>query len=71
MCFYLMLCSLKEQVSPQERGIVHIWTGYDSSRIPELLPNFGSKVVLQAALGTEHGLLLTEGEWNWLEKSHT
>ncbi|XP_078259641.1 alsin isoform X2 [Rhinoraja longicauda] len=52
--------SLKDQESPQGRGIVHVWTGYDSSSIPELLPNFGSKVVLQAALGTEHGLLLTE-----------
>ncbi|XP_051872178.1 alsin isoform X4 [Pristis pectinata] len=52
--------SLKEQENPQERGILHVWTGYGSSGIPELLPGFGSKVVLQAALGIEHGLFLTE-----------
>ncbi|XP_069790417.1 alsin isoform X2 [Narcine bancroftii] len=52
--------SLKEQEISQERGILHIWTGYGSSGIPELLPGFGGKVVLQAALGTEHGLLLTQ-----------
>ncbi|XP_072902817.1 alsin isoform X3 [Hemitrygon akajei] len=52
--------SLKEQENPPERGILHIWRGYGSSEIPELLPGFGGKVVLQAALGTEHGLFLTE-----------
>uniref|UniRef100_UPI00398E659F alsin isoform X3 n=1 Tax=Pristiophorus japonicus TaxID=55135 RepID=UPI00398E659F len=53
--------SPKEEESPQERGILQVWMGYGISGIPEQLPGLGGKVVLQAALGTEHGVLLTEG----------
>ncbi|XP_067844063.1 alsin isoform X3 [Heptranchias perlo] len=53
--------SPREEESPQERGFLQVWTGYGSTGIPEQLPGLGGKVVLQAALGTEHCVLLTEG----------
>ncbi|XP_067892403.1 alsin [Heterodontus francisci] len=55
--------SPKEEESPQERGVLQVWSAYGngSAGIPEQLPGLGGKVVLQVALGTEHGVLLTEG----------
>ncbi|XP_060683523.1 alsin isoform X1 [Hemiscyllium ocellatum] len=48
------------QESPQERGIVQVWMACGLSGIPKQLPGLGGKVVLQASLGAEHGVLLTE-----------
>ena len=50
----------QEQEEQEERGRAHAWRGYACSLTPErlLLP----RPVLQAALGTRHGLLLLEGE---------
>ncbi|XP_078085206.1 alsin isoform X2 [Mustelus asterias] len=53
--------SPREEESPQERGILHVWTACGNTGIPEHLPGLGGKVVLQVALGTEHGVLLVEG----------
>ncbi|GCB78811.1 hypothetical protein scyTo_0016875, partial [Scyliorhinus torazame] len=53
--------SPREKESPHERGILHVWTACGNTGIPEQLPGLGIKVVLQVALGTEHGVLLIEG----------
>ncbi|CAL8291222.1 unnamed protein product [Lota lota] len=42
-----------------ERGLAHSWRGYSCSLTPERL--LLSKPVVQAALGSRHGLLLVEG----------
>ncbi|KAM3856982.1 alsin [Diretmus argenteus] len=42
-----------------ERGLIHSWKGYSYSVTPEKL--LLSRPVLQAALGTRHGVLLVEG----------
>lgn len=42
-----------------ERGLLHTWKGYSYSVTPERL--LLSRPVLQAALGTRHGVLLVEG----------
>ncbi|XP_048389988.1 alsin isoform X5 [Stegostoma tigrinum] len=52
--------SLQEEETPHERGILQVWTACGISGIPKQLPGLGGKVVLQAALGAEHGVLLTE-----------
>uniref|UniRef100_A0A8C4Z9M6 Alsin Rho guanine nucleotide exchange factor ALS2 n=1 Tax=Gadus morhua TaxID=8049 RepID=A0A8C4Z9M6_GADMO len=41
------------------RGLAHLWRGYACSLAPERL--FLSRPVVQASLGTRHGLLLLEG----------
>lgn len=55
-----MIFSSGEEESCGERGLLHLWKGYSCSVTPEklLLP----RPVLQAALGTRHGVLLVEGE---------
>uniref|UniRef100_A0A8C8FBW3 Alsin Rho guanine nucleotide exchange factor ALS2 b n=1 Tax=Oncorhynchus tshawytscha TaxID=74940 RepID=A0A8C8FBW3_ONCTS len=42
-----------------ERGLLHTWKGYSCSVTPERV--LLSRPVLQAALGTRHGVLLVEG----------
>ncbi|XP_064419608.1 alsin isoform X1 [Latimeria chalumnae] len=51
----------EEEGGPGERGLVYTWKIGPSSITPERLPGLGTKAVLQAALGTHHGVLLTEG----------
>ncbi|XP_042192089.1 alsin [Callorhinchus milii] len=50
-----------EEESHQERGLLLVWKGYGSSLVPQRLPGLGGKVVLQAAMGAQHGVLLIEG----------
>uniref|UniRef100_A0A673WP56 Alsin Rho guanine nucleotide exchange factor ALS2 n=1 Tax=Salmo trutta TaxID=8032 RepID=A0A673WP56_SALTR len=45
--------------SSGERGLLHTWKGYSYSVTPERV--LLSRPVLQAALGTRHGILLVEG----------
>uniref|UniRef100_A0A8C7JPW0 Alsin Rho guanine nucleotide exchange factor ALS2 n=1 Tax=Oncorhynchus kisutch TaxID=8019 RepID=A0A8C7JPW0_ONCKI len=45
--------------SSGERGLLHTWKGYSCSVTPERV--LLSRPVLQAALGTRHGVLLVEG----------
>ncbi|XP_041927607.1 alsin-like isoform X2 [Alosa sapidissima] len=45
--------------SSRERGVLHRWRGYSCSVSPERV--LLSRPVIQAALGSCHGLLLTEG----------
>nr|XP_033800782.1 alsin isoform X2 [Geotrypetes seraphini] len=44
----------------KERGLVHMWQAGSSFVAPERLPGWTGKTVLQAALGANHGILLTE-----------
>ncbi|XP_078407551.1 alsin [Cetorhinus maximus] len=53
--------SPREEENPSDRGVLHVWTARGNIETPEQLPGLGGKVVLQAALGTEHCVLLTEG----------
>lgn len=55
------LCSSEEAEGAKERGLVYVWKAGSCSVTPERLPGLSGKTVLQAALGTHHGLLLTEG----------
>ncbi|XP_033866344.3 alsin-like [Acipenser ruthenus] len=50
-----------EEEGPGERGLLHTWKGYSCSVKPQKVLGLGSKTVLQAALGTRHGVILTEG----------
>nr|XP_055072519.1 alsin isoform X1 [Misgurnus anguillicaudatus] len=50
--------SSEEEQSSREKGVVYRWQGYSCSVTPERLSL--SRPVLHAALGTLHGLLLTE-----------
>ncbi|OCT63849.1 alsin [Xenopus laevis] len=43
----------------QERGTVHVWQAGTNPVNPERLQGLGGKIVLQASLGKNHGLLLT------------
>lgn len=52
-----------EEDSSGERGSLHTWKGYSYSVTPERV--LLSRPVLQAALGTRHGVLLVEGESQW------
>lgn len=52
-----------EEDSSGERGSLHTWKGYSYSVTPERV--LLSRPVLQAALGTRHGILLVEGESQW------
>ncbi|XP_039613756.1 alsin [Polypterus senegalus] len=45
----------------QERGLLYTWRGYSCSVTPQRVLGLGSKPVLQASLGVQHGVLLTEG----------
>ncbi|KAJ3584293.1 hypothetical protein NHX12_014789, partial [Muraenolepis orangiensis] len=49
----------EEDVSGEPRGLAHSWKGYSCSLSPERL--LLSRPVVQAALGTGHGVLLVEG----------
>ncbi|XP_070969540.1 alsin-like isoform X1 [Oncorhynchus clarkii lewisi] len=51
--------SSDEEDSSGERGSLHTWKGYSYSVTPERV--LLSRPVLQAALGTRHGVLLVEG----------
>ncbi|XP_031457100.1 alsin [Phasianus colchicus] len=53
--------SSEEAEGAKERGLVYTWKAGSCSVTPERLPGLCGKTVLQAALGTNHGLLLTEG----------
>uniref|UniRef100_A0A8C2TXH4 Alsin Rho guanine nucleotide exchange factor ALS2 n=1 Tax=Coturnix japonica TaxID=93934 RepID=A0A8C2TXH4_COTJA len=53
--------SSEEAEGAKERGLVYTWRAGSCSITPERLPGLCGKTVLQAALGTNHGLLLTEG----------
>lgn len=53
--------SSEEAEGAKERGLVYTWRAGSCSVTPERLPGLCGKTVLQAALGTNHGLLLTEG----------
>ncbi|XP_072539652.1 alsin [Salminus brasiliensis] len=53
------LKSSGEEESSGERGVLHKWRGYSCSVTPEKV--LLSRPVLQAALGTKHGVLLVEG----------
>ena len=50
----------EEEEEEEEHGLAHSWRGYSCSLTPERL--LLSRPVLQAALGTRHGLLLVEGK---------
>ncbi|XP_015214850.2 alsin isoform X1 [Lepisosteus oculatus] len=49
----------REEEDPGERGLLHTWKGYSCGLTPHRI--LLSKPVLQAALGTRHGVLLAEG----------
>ncbi|XP_059911334.1 alsin isoform X2 [Gadus macrocephalus] len=49
----------EQEAGPGERGLAHLWRGYACSLAPERL--LLSRPVVQASLGTRHGLLLVEG----------
>ncbi|XP_066543467.1 alsin isoform X2 [Amia ocellicauda] len=51
--------SSREDEGSGERGLLHTWKGYSCGIAPQRV--LLSKVVLQAALGTRHGVLLAEG----------
>ncbi|XP_062434697.1 alsin isoform X2 [Rhea pennata] len=53
--------SSEEAEGAKERGLVYVWKAGSCSITPERLPGLNGKTVLQAALGINHGLLLTEG----------
>uniref|UniRef100_A0A803Y1X1 Alsin Rho guanine nucleotide exchange factor ALS2 n=1 Tax=Meleagris gallopavo TaxID=9103 RepID=A0A803Y1X1_MELGA len=53
--------SSEEAEGAKERGLVYTWRAGSCSITPERLPGLCGKTVLQAALGTNHGLLLTDG----------
>ncbi|XP_006017722.1 alsin [Alligator sinensis] len=53
--------SSAEADGAKERGIVYVWKAGSCCATPERIPGWGGKTVLQAALGVNHGLLLTEG----------
>ncbi|XP_019379058.1 PREDICTED: alsin [Gavialis gangeticus] len=53
--------SSAEAEGAKERGIVYVWKAGSCCATPERIPGWGGKTVLQAALGADHGLLLTEG----------
>ncbi|XP_067154944.1 alsin isoform X1 [Apteryx mantelli] len=53
--------SSEEAEGAKERGLVYVWKAGSCSVTPERLPGLNGKTVLQAALGINHGLLLTEG----------
>lgn len=61
LCFLQSFCSSEEAEGAKERGLVYTWRAGSCSITPERLPGLCGKTVLQAALGTNHGLLLTEG----------
>ncbi|CAH2305970.1 alsin [Pelobates cultripes] len=44
-----------------ERGVVHVWKAGAVPLNPERLSGLGGRIVLQASLGINHGLLLTSG----------
>ncbi|XP_042314207.1 LOW QUALITY PROTEIN: alsin [Sceloporus undulatus] len=44
-----------------ERGLAYIWQAGCTCPAPERLPGWSAKTVLQAALGVNHGVLLSEG----------
>ncbi|XP_043931046.1 alsin isoform X2 [Protopterus annectens] len=50
-----------EEDGDNRRGLVLFWRGYSNTITPERLPGLGTKVVLQAALGVNHGVFLVEG----------
>ena len=59
----------EQEAGPGERGLAHLWRGYACSLAPERL--FLSRPVVQASLGTRHGLLLLEGEGTvWIGWPH-
>uniref|UniRef100_A0A673WNJ8 Alsin Rho guanine nucleotide exchange factor ALS2 n=1 Tax=Salmo trutta TaxID=8032 RepID=A0A673WNJ8_SALTR len=58
LLLYVFSSSGKED-SSGERGLLHTWKGYSYSVTPERV--LLSRPVLQAALGTRHGILLVEG----------
>ncbi|XP_066518797.1 alsin isoform X2 [Hoplias malabaricus] len=53
------LKSSGEEESSGERGVLHTWRGYSCSITPEKV--LLSRPVIQAALGTKHGVLLVDG----------
>eukprot|EP00075_Anas_platyrhynchos_P028143 XP_027317396.1 alsin [Anas platyrhynchos] len=53
--------SSEEAEGAKERGLVYVWKAGSCSVTPERLLGLSGKTVLQASLGTNHGLLLTEG----------
>lgn len=51
--------STEEEGCPGERGLLHLWKGYNGNVSPECL--LLSRPVLQASLGACHGVLLVDG----------
>ncbi|XP_075036244.1 alsin [Mixophyes fleayi] len=68
--------SLEESEGAQERGAVYYWQVGTANVAPVRLYGLGAKIVLQASLGINHGLLLTRdgevfsyGKQPWRENS--
>uniref|UniRef100_A0A8D0KN05 Alsin Rho guanine nucleotide exchange factor ALS2 n=1 Tax=Salvator merianae TaxID=96440 RepID=A0A8D0KN05_SALMN len=53
--------SSADQEGTRERGLVYVWQAGCSYPAPERLPGWSGKTVLQAALGVNHGVLLSDG----------
>ncbi|XP_054828500.1 alsin [Eublepharis macularius] len=53
--------SSSEQEGTRERGLVYTWRAGCCCPTPERLPGWSGKTVLQAALGVNHGVLLSVG----------
>ncbi|KAJ6665289.1 hypothetical protein lerEdw1_004338 [Lerista edwardsae] len=53
--------SSSEHEGTRERGLVYMWQAGCCSPNPERLPGWSGKTVLQAALGVNHGVLLSDG----------
>ncbi|XP_077175277.1 alsin isoform X2 [Paroedura picta] len=53
--------SSSEQEGTRERGLVYTWQAGSCDPISGSLPGWSGRTVLQAALGTNHGVLLSEG----------
>ncbi|XP_039210413.1 alsin isoform X7 [Crotalus tigris] len=52
--------SLTAQEGARERGLVYVWQAGSCCPTPERLPGWTGKRVLQAALGENHGVLLSD-----------
>lgn len=69
--------SSEESEGAQERGAAYVWKVGSSRVTPERFNGLGSRAVLQASLGRNHGLLLTSdgevfsfGKQPWKEKAN-
>lgn len=61
MSLFHIYASSAAQEGARERGLVYVWQAGSCCPTPERLPGWTGKRVLQAALGENHGVLLSDG----------